>query len=236
MAKTEWVVRDNGPLEQLADNLWWVSGSLPGMSLKRCMTVLRLDSGELLLYSAIALDEGAMAQLEALGAPRYLIVPSAYHRLDAGAYKHRYPQLSVYAPHKARSKAEQVVAVDGSFDDFPARKDVRLESPASLGGNEGVMLVRSSDGTTVVLNDAMFNMDKKQDLLGYLFTTLLGSAPGPRLSRPSKAVIIKDKEAFRAELERLAQIPDLVRVIVAHEKVESGPDAAAALRTAATFL
>ena len=98
------------------------------------------------------------------------------------------------------------------------------------------MLVRSSDGTSVVLNDVMFNMDRKKDPLGFFFTTLLGSAPGPRVSRLAKLVYIKDKPALRADFERLAAIPDLVRVIVAHEKVASGADAKVALQKAATYL
>jgi hypothetical protein len=237
MAKAnEWVVLPHGPLEKLAENVWWVWGSLSGMSLKRNMTVVRLTTGELVIHNAVALDEAAMKALEAFGTPAYLIVPSQYHRLDAARFKQRYPQLKVFAPRNARSRVEQVVAVDGAYEAFPTLDDVRFETPAALGGLEGVMLVRSSDGTTVVLNDAMFNMDKKQDIPGYLFTTLLGSAPGPRVSRLAKAAIIKDKKAFRADLERYAALPDLVRVIVAHEKVARGADAAAALRTAATFL
>jgi hypothetical protein len=98
------------------------------------------------------------------------------------------------------------------------------------------MLVRSSDGTSVVLNDVMFNMDRKKDPLGFFFTTLLGSAPGPRVSRLARLVFVKDKAALRSEFERLAAIADLVRVIVAHEKVASGPDARAALLKAATYL
>ncbi|MDO9021767.1 MAG: hypothetical protein Q8S73_04780 [Deltaproteobacteria bacterium] len=47
---------------------------------------------------------------------------------------------------------------------------------------------------------------------------------------------MKDKKALRGEFERLAATPDLVRVIVAHEKVASGAEAAAALRQAATYL
>lgn len=235
-AKSEWAVREHGAIETLAENLWWVWGSISGMSLKRNMTVVRLGSGELVIHNAVALSEAAMRELEAFGTPAFLIVPSQYHRIDAARFKQRYPQLKVYAPRNARAGAEQVVAVDGAYEDFPARDDVRFETPAALGGLEGVMLVRSSDGTTVVLNDAVFNMDKKRDFLGYLFTTLLGSAPGPRVSRLAKAAIIKDKKGFRAELERYAAIPDLVRVIVAHEKVARGADAATALRTAATFL
>ena len=98
------------------------------------------------------------------------------------------------------------------------------------------MLVRSSDGVTVVLNDAVFNMDRKRDPLGFFFTTILGSAPGPRVSRLVKLFYVKDKRALREDLERFAEHPDLVRLVVAHEKVANGPDAARALRTAATYL
>ena len=40
---TEWNVLPHGPLTQLADNLWWVEGDLPNMSLERCMTVIEED-------------------------------------------------------------------------------------------------------------------------------------------------------------------------------------------------
>jgi hypothetical protein len=79
-------------------------------------------------------------------------------------------------------------------------------------------------------------MDKKTDLLGYLVTTIFGSAPGPRVSRLTKLVFVKDKKALRKDLERFAEYPDLVRLVVAHEKVAKGPEAASALKTAATYL
>jgi hypothetical protein len=47
---------------------------------------------------------------------------------------------------------------------------------------------------------------------------------------------VNDKAALRADLERYARTPNLVRLIVAHEKVARGPDAARALQTAATYL
>lgn len=60
--------------------------------------------------------------------------------------------------------------------------------------------------------------------------------PGPRVSRLSKLVFVADRSALRADFERFAAMPDLVRVFVAHEKVASGPDARAALLKAATYL
>jgi len=232
----EWRVLRHGPLVQLSDNLWWVEGEIPRMSLKRVMTVVRRSDGTLVIHSAIAMGDKEQRELEALGTPAVLLVPNGMHRLDAPAYKKRYPNLRVYAPRGSRAKVEEVVPVDGTYEDFPGDDTVRLETLAGVKESEGAMLVRSKDGTTVVLNDAVFNMDRKKDVLGWLFTTILGSAPGPRVSRLSKLVFIKDKAAFRADLERYAALPGLVRLAVAHEKVAHGSEAALALRRAATYL
>ncbi len=235
-AKADWIVRSHGRLEKLAENLWWVWGSVPGMSLKRSMVVAKRRDGDLVIHNAIALDQAGMRELEAIGEPRYLIVPNAGHRLDAPAFKKRYPEIQVFAPRGGRDAVAKMVSVDGIYEDFPADEDVRLEMLDGIGDAEGAMIVRSTDGVTIVLNDAVFNMDKKRDPLGFLFTTLLGSAPGPRVSRLVKLLFVKDKRALRDHLERFAEYPDLVRLVVAHEKVAKGPDAASALRKAATYL
>lgn len=36
----DWHVLSHGPIERLAENLWWVHGSLRGMSLKRVISLL----------------------------------------------------------------------------------------------------------------------------------------------------------------------------------------------------
>jgi hypothetical protein len=233
---TPWRVLPHGPIEPLSDNLWFVEGSLKGMTLKRVMTVARRKDGKLVIHGAIAMDEDRMRELEALGEPAYLVVPSQHHRMDAPAYKTRYPAIRVFAPRGGRKAIESVVAVDGDFEDFPKDEVVSLETLHGMKEREGAMLVRSADGTTVVLNDAVFNMDKKKDLLGFLFTTVMGSAPGPRVSRLAKLALISDQAALRRDLERFAETSDLVRTIVAHEKVAHGVDARAALQQAATYL
>ncbi len=231
-----WKVLPHGAIQHLAENLWWVQGDLPRLSLKRVMTIARLADGRLVIHNGIAMTEPAMRELEAFGTPAFLIVPNGLHRLDAAAYKRRYPTLRVLAPRGARASVEKLVAVDGVYEDFPADPTVRLEPLQGMADAEGTMLVRSADGTSVVLTDAVFNMDRKRDVLGFLFTTILGSAPGPRVSRLAKLVLIKDKKALRRDLERYAAIPDLVRLIVAHEKVATGAAARDALLRAATYL
>ncbi len=238
MAKAHgsWTVLRHGPIEPLSDNLWRVKGALPGMSLERVMTVVRREDGSLLLHSPIALAEAQQAELDALGPVRVLVVPNAGHRLDAPAYKQRYPEAVVFCPPGGRAKVEEVIRADGTYRDYADDGVVRFEVLDGVAESEGALIVRSSDGRTVVLNDVVMNMDKKKDLLGYLFTTVLGSAPGPRVSRLSRLVFVKDQPALRAHLERLAALPNLVRLIVSHENVAHGADAAAALREAATYL
>jgi hypothetical protein len=238
MKKTsgQWRVLRHGPIERLAENLWRVQGTLPKMSLLRNMTIARLPDGRLVIHSAVTLDEPAMKEIEGWGTPAYLIVPNGFHRMDAPAYKKRYPSLVVLAPRGSRGRVEAVQAIDGTLEDFPADDSVRFEPLRGVRDIEGVMLVRSRDGVTIVLCDVVFNMDRKRDLLGFLITTLLGSAPGPRVSRLVKAAMIKDRAALREDLERLAATPGLVRLIVAHEKVATGAEAAGALRGAIGYL
>lgn len=238
MAKVEtsWKVLKHGPLERLADNLWRVEGAIPGMSLRRTMTVVRRADGSLLLHSPIALDDAGQRELEGLGPIAVLVVPNSGHRLDAPAYKARYPQSTVFCPRGGREKIAEVVSVDATYDDYTDDGIVRFETLDGVAGAEGALIVRSDDGVTIVLNDLVMNMDKKKDLLGYLFTTVLGSAPGPRVSRLARLVYVKEQPALRKHLERLAELPNLQRLIVSHEKVASGAEAAAALREAATYL
>ena len=58
----------------------------------------------------------------------------------------------------------------------------------------------------------------------------------PRVSRLAKLMFVNAKDAFRNDLLRLADTKDLVRLMVAHENVAYGPEASAALRTAATYV
>jgi hypothetical protein len=232
-----WNVLEHGPIERITERLWRVEGAIPGMTLRRVMTVAKRENGGLVIHSAIALRPAELAELEAWGKPEVLAVPGAYHRLDAPAYKKRFPGLRVLAPSATLGKVREVVRVDGTYEDFPADKAVELRSVPGTGGREGAMFVRCAAGLSVVLNDVVMNMDRKRDLLGFLFTTLLGSAPGPRVSRLSRLTLVTDRQALRAELERLAALPDLANLIVSHEKLASGRDEArAALQRAATFL
>jgi hypothetical protein len=65
---------------------------------------------------------------------------------------------------------------------------------------------------------------------------VLRLGPGPRVTPIVKMELVKDAAALRSDLERLAATPDLVRLIVSHERPSRGRDARSALFAAAGSL
>ncbi len=223
-SQPKWQVFPHGPLEKLETNLWRVQGSLPGMSLQRVMTLVRLEDGRLVIHSAIALDEEQIEQVEQWARPAVLIVPNSYHRLDAPAYKARYPDLTVLCPRSATRRVAEVVAVDGELSSFPTDEAARCEYLDGTGSGEGVLLVRHLEGTSLVLNDAVFNMPHLPGVVGWLLKHVARSSGGPTVSRIARWMLIKNRVRFREHLLRLAATPDLKRVIVSHhEMIEDDP-------------
>jgi hypothetical protein len=237
MAKTKsvWKVLPHRPLQKLSENLWHLEGDLEGMPLKRVMTVARRGDGGLVLHNCIALADHEMAQLEAQGPIRYLVVPNGYHRLDISVFKDRYPQAKVLCPRGARDKVAEVVAVDGTYEDFPPDDAVTLTTLEGTAAREGVMLVRSADGATAVFNDVLFNMPHLGGMQGFVLKHVTQSSGGLRISRISRLFLIKDRKALAEHLCRLADTPQLRRIIVAHHEIYTG-DAGAALRGVAATL
>ena len=134
---THWKVLPHGKLTKIDDNILTVIGTIPMPvgNMTRRMTVVRLRDGRLVIFSAIALDDHEMAILEDFGKPTFLIVPNAYHRLDAKPWKDRYPSIQVIAPQGALKKIEGAVTVDSTHADFGDPGVVLVTVPGT-GGRE----------------------------------------------------------------------------------------------------
>jgi hypothetical protein len=218
MNDVDWPVLPHGSLEKLAENLWRVQGDMSGAPIKRVMAIARTGDGRLALHSAIALDEKTMREVEALGEPAVLLVPNAFHRIDAPRFARRYPKMRILCPHGSRAKIAERVRVDGTYEEGLGDDTVRLEHLDGVGDLEGVVRVRSDDGTTLVFNDIVFNMPHAAGL-GGLALRLLGSSGGPRLTSVARTFLVKDRRALRARLIALANgTPDLRRIVVSHHE------------------
>ena len=228
----KWKVLPHGQLTEIDDGLWTVTGQLdmPLAHLQRRMTVVRLSSGGLVIYSAIALDEPQMQQLEAWGQPAFLIIPGDHHRMDAHIWKDRYPALTVIAPVGARTAAEEAVRVDATTADF-GDEAISFVTVGGMSGHEAALIVRRPAGTTLIVNDIIGNLPESSGL----FLRLTGFAGDePQVPLPVR-LGLKDRDALRDQLLAWADLPRLRRIIVSHGEPIAA-DAAAQLRAVAEKL
>lgn len=236
MTKPEWSVLEHGPIQRLEENLWAVEGFVPNFPIQRRMAVARLEDGSLVVHSAICLEEAAQRELEAFGTVRYVIVPNAFHRIDAPRYAARYPDATIVCPDPSRKAVAKRTRVDGNPTLIPKSDGFSAEPLAGSGIQEHVLKVRSSRGVTLVFNDTLFNLPKLPGFKGWLYG-LIGSTGGPKVTPLMRVAAIRDKKALRAHLERLAETPGLRRVLPGHGfAVEGEAECRAMLLTAASGL
>lgn len=221
----QWKVLPHGKLSEIDVGILTVTGDIrmPMMSLPRRMTVVRLNGSRLIVFSAIALNEDEMTKLEAYGRPVFLIVPSDKHRLDAKPWKNRYPALQVIAPEGARAKVEDVVPVDTvapQFDD----PNVQFVTVPGTRGHEAALVVRTANGTTLVLNDLIGNIRSEPGSRSWLLQLAGFAGKEAQIPRVVKMVMIKDANDLRAQLMQWAEIGSLKRILVSHgSPIEENP-------------
>lgn len=217
----QWTVLPHANLTRISDRIATVVGELemPLLELPRRMSVVRANTGDLVIFSAIALNEVAMAELEKMGKPAFLVVPSARHRLDAPSYVQRYPNLIVVAPRAGAEKIGKVVRVHTNTPDFgdPSIRYVEIAADSALE-------VDGADGLTVIVNDLIGDIHGEHGLGGWLLRTMGFAGDEPHVPGPVKMLLGKHKSEVAAQFRRWAERGDLRRIIVSHgDSIETGP-------------
>jgi hypothetical protein len=211
-----WVIQPYQQIQKLEENLWTVDGEIriPGGTFLRKMTLVRLSDGRVTIHSAIPLDEADMQEIERWGEPTFCIIPNKRHRLDAPAFKERYPKLKVLCPTAVRRQAERVVRVDGGYELLPRELEWRT---LALSGGEAVFIIYRGGRTTLLFADGLFNLPHLPGAFGWMLR-LIGSTAGPRVTPLTKLVAVANRRLLTAQYRELAAIPSLVRLIPGHGK------------------
>jgi hypothetical protein len=213
----KWTVLPHGKLTEVDEGLLTVVGDfhMPLGDFPRRMTVARVDDGRLVIYSAIALHEDEMRQLERYGTPAVLVVPGVMHRMDAKPWRERYPAMIVVAPPGARARVEGAVHVDSTALELDDPR-VRLITVPGTADRESALVVERASGTTLVVNDVIWNVAHRGGLRGWLWKKAHLTSDAPTIPGFVVKKAIKNRGAFGKQLERWANIEDLRRIIVSH--------------------
>jgi len=167
-------------------------------------------------------DEKEMATLEAFGRPAFLIVPNDHHRLDARAWKERYPRVQVVAPQGSRAKVEKRVPVDTTAPDF-GDPSVQFVTVPGTHDREAALVVRTPNGTTLVLND-LGNIRDASGIGGWLLCLAGFAGKAAQIPRVVKLNLVKDANALRTQLLQWTEMDSLKRILVSHgEPIEANP-------------
>ncbi len=208
-------VLPHGPLQSLGPKLWQVVGRLKRGSLTRNMVVHKLGTGGLLVHSVVALDDKTLQDLLKLGKPEIMVVPCAIHRLDAAAWKERFPTIQVVAPKAARAAVEKVVTVDGLCEDVLPPHGIVCHAADGLKPFELCYELDSGNGKALVVTDMLFNLPHGSGLDGFIMK-LIGSTGFFGMTFIGRKLMLRDRAAFKAWLIRMAALPNLKTVCVAH--------------------
>ena len=214
---TDKEILPHGEFKQLDQNLWVLNGTLPHhMPLPRSMTVFRMKDGGLWIHSAIALSESTQAKLESFGKPKYLVVPSTMHRLDAPVYKATYPSIQVVCPEAAIKKVSEKVPVDASCENAFQGSEIKVHViPGAKPIELAYEVPLASGGSALVFNDLLVNVEETKGLMGK-FLKLIGRTGSFRSPPSNKIVLLDDRQLFGDWLKQLSKRSDIKIVTVAH--------------------
>lgn len=226
----------HGPLRALDDGLWIVESvvpTIPGRSFPRTMAVVRLADGSLLLHNAVPVNDRTWAALEALGHVAVLVLPSAFHTIDGHAVAVR-TGARVLAPAAGRAEIDATIRTDGDLSSLRADPHVRIEPLEGVRNGEAVLVVERGGRTSLLVCDVVMNVAHLPGPWGLLWR-LLGFTGSPGPARLWRRRVMSDREALRAHLRRLADLPGLTRLVPSHGPVIEG-DVGAVLRDVAARL
>jgi hypothetical protein len=164
------------------------------------MVLVKLPSGGLLVHSPTFGGDEVYAQVEAVGAPRFLFAPNHFHHMSLKKYRARYPQARAVCSDVARPRLSRKGHAElGALAEVPLPDGGRFLELPHVKTGEAFLSVPGDGGPTWIVCDGFFNMtEAPPGLIGFILKRL-DVAPGLKLGRSFKWMI-RDKPAYRAWL------------------------------------
>lgn len=104
------------------ENIWIADGPIvesAGFAYPTRMAIIRLDDGDLFLWSPIALTPELRAAVDALGETRLLVTPTRMHHVALPAWRAAYPDATLYAAPGSRTRAKHIAFDADLLQTFP---------------------------------------------------------------------------------------------------------------------
>ena len=165
------------------------------------MLIYKLSTGGLLIWSAIAVDEPAIAAIQALGSIEVIVVPSSHHTMDAMVFKERVAsEASVVCPASERENlVKKGIICDGTIEDLVGHEfgvAAALSADGMPEGGELALILDLGDEVAgVAVCDLLFNiLDEPPTWIGrFVGHHVFGSLGPLHVTKFGKRFFVKDR-------------------------------------------
>lgn len=213
-------------IKLVCDDVWIVDGPaidfgppLAKLKFPTRMTIIRFGDNELLIHSPTPLTEELKAEVEGIGAPKWIIGPNKIHYWWIPEWREAFPDATVYlAPGIRERSGGRIEFVSEPLDapsGYPWDLDIATLPIAGDFMTEVEFFHRPS--RTLVLTDFIENFEPAKVGLWMRFLIKLGgvSDPDGQMPRDMRLTFRRQKQELRRAVEQMiAWAPD--RVILAH--------------------
>lgn len=214
---------------ELAAGLWSVErwlGIRLGPRLPTRALLVELPGGGVLVWSPVPLDDALREFVRARGGARFLVAPNSFHYLGLAEWKREFPDASVWlAPGLSARRPELppgAELLDAARTPFSA---VLPHCALAAGSGVSEVAFLHARSRTLVLVDAAFNLEQLPRAIDRASARLLGVWRRFGPTPTAKRIILRDRAAVVAWLEKLCKW-EFSRIVMAHGDVlEAGPEA-----------
>lgn len=209
-------------LQAIADNLWTASQphAFIGLHVGTRMTVLKLHTGGVLLYSPIALTPALRAEIDAIGPVTHIVCPNLFHHVYAGEAVAAWPKALLHAPAALRQKRKDL-PIGALLSETPHPDWQGDLQPFEIRGSlmhETVFFHPASK--TLITSDLVENF-KTAAHAPTRFWLWLGGILGRVGWHRVLRLVYVNRRAARASVEKILALP-FERVIIAHGDIIEG--------------
>jgi hypothetical protein len=233
-------------LKPVANDIWVVDGPTIRFGPALCkfpfptrMTIIRLRDGNLFIHSPTPLTPSLKREIEAIGAPRWLVGPNRLHYSWIPDWRAMFSDAAVYlAPQVERQARGRI-----DFDYLPLERDSgfpwddAIDTLPIAGGYMTEVEFFHRASRTLILTDLIENFEpQKLDSFITRWLTRWGGVQDPdgQMPRDLRFVFRKQRTQLRDAVERMIAW-DPQRILLAHGRWY-GKDGAAELRRAFRWL
>jgi hypothetical protein len=209
-------------LAQLDENLWLLSFPLKllGLDLRRNVTVIRLNSGKLVIHSSAPFSAQDIEEIAALGQPGWILDSMLRHDTYAEEGRASFPQIPFLAPPGFSDLVTfPTQPILPAPPEWSPELDV-FEMKGMPDARETVFLHRPSK--TLIVADLVMNFPNDEPLWAELMLKAsVGSHHNPGVPRSVNS-LVKNEAAFKLSVAMVLTW-DFDRIIVGHgAPIESG--------------